>query len=63
MKKKKKITDSDVGIIFSIVGIIASILVVILNALNNESVGVGIGLLLFCILTLSTNLKNKKDNK
>ena len=61
--KKKKITDSDVGIIFSIVGIIASILVVILNVLNNESVGVGIGLLLFCILTLSTNARNKRNEK
>ena len=60
MKKKKKITDSEVGIIFSIVGIIASVLVIIVNALKNESVGVGIGLLLFCILTLSTNLRNKK---
>ena len=61
--KKKKITGSDVGIIFSIVAIIASILVVIINALNNESIGVGIGLLLFCILTLSTNARNKRNEK
>ena len=61
--KKKKITGSDVGIIFSIVGIIASILVIIINAFKNESVGVGIGLLLFCILTLSTNVRNKRNGK
>ena len=60
---KKKITDSGIGIIFSIVGIIASILVIIINALNNESVGVGIGLLLFCILALSTNVRNKRNEK
>lgn len=61
--KKKKITGSDVGIIFSIVGIIASVLVIVINVLNNESVGVGIGLLLFCILTLSTNIRNKRNEK
>ena len=63
MKNKKKITESNVGIIFSIVGIIASILVIIINAIKRESIGVGIGLLIFCFLTLSTNIKNKKDNK
>lgn len=59
----KKITGPDVGIILSIVGIIASILVVIIDIIKKESFGVGIGLLLFCILTLLTNIKNKKDNK
>ena len=59
----KKITGPDVGIILSIVGIIASILVVIIDIIEKESFGVGIGLLLFCILTLLTNIKNKKDNK
>ena len=58
--KKKNLTSSDVGVIFSLVGIIASILVIIINVLKNESIGVGIGLLLFCILTLSTNARNKK---
>jgi len=61
--KKKKITASNVGIIFSIIGIIASIIVIIINALKNESIGVGIGLLLFCILTLSTNVRNKRNEK
>ena len=59
----KKITGYDVGIIFSIVGIVASILVIIINVLKNESAGVGIGLLLFCILTLSTNIRNKRNEK
>ena len=63
MKNKKKITGPDVGIAFSIVGIIASILVIIINAIDRESVGVGIGLLIFCFLTLLTNIKNKKDSK
>lgn len=63
MKEKKKINGYDVGIIFSIVGIIASILVIIIDALNNESVGVGIGLLLFCILSLLINIKQKRNEK
>ena len=63
MKMKKKITSSNVGIIFSIVGIIASILVIIINAVNDESIGVGVGLLLFCILTLLTNARNKRNEK
>lgn len=61
--KKKKITGSDVGIVLSIVGIIASILVIIIDVINKESVGVGIGLLLFCILSLSTNVRNKRNEK
>lgn len=61
--KKKKITGSDIGIIFSIVGIVASILVIIISALRNESTGVGVGLLLFCILSLSTNVRNKRNEK
>ena len=61
--KKKKITGSDIGIIFSIVGIVASILVVVIDTLKNKSIGVGIGLLLFCILTLSTNVRNKRNEK
>ena len=63
MKENKKINGYDVGIIFSIVGIIASILVIIIDALNNESVGVGIGLLLFCILSLLINIKQKRNEK
>jgi len=61
--KKRKITGSDVGIIFSTVGIIASVIVIIIDALKNESIGVGIGLLLFCILALSTNVRNRRNEK
>ena len=59
----KKVTGPDVGIILSIVGIIASILVIVINAMKKESVGVGVGLLLFCVLTLSTNVRNKRNEK
>lgn len=59
----KKITGPDVGIILPIVGIIASILVVVIDILKKESVGVGVGLLLFCILALSTNVRNKRNEK
>ena len=46
-----------------IVGIIASILVIVIDIVKKESVGVGIGLLLFGILTLSTNVRNKRNEK
>ena len=59
MKYKKRITGLDVGIICSIVGIIASILVIIIDLVKKESAGVGIGLLIFCFLSLLTNMKNK----
>lgn len=55
----KKITSSDVGVIASIIGIFASILVIIINFVQKESIGVGIGLLLFCLLSFITNKKTK----
>ena len=57
----KKISSSDVGIIAASIGMIASVVVIIINALQKESIGVGIGLLLFCILSLSTNVRNKRN--
>ena len=63
MNNEKNITGPDVGIVCSIIGIIASMLVIIINIIKKESAGVGIGLLIFCFLTLSTNIKNKKDDK
>ncbi len=63
MKDSRKITDYNVGIVFSIVGIIASIFVIIINILNNESIGVGIGLVIFCFLSLFKNIKREKSNK
>ena len=61
--KKNKINGYDVGIIFSIIGIIASIMLIVICALKNESVGVGIGLLLSCILSLTNNIRLKKKEK
>ena len=58
--KNKKINGYDVGIIFSIVGIVASIIVIIIDIIKKESVGVGIGLVIFCFLSLITNIRNKK---
>ena len=58
--KNKKINGYDVGIVFSIVGIVASIIVIIIDIIKKESVGVGIGLIIFCFLSLFTNIKNKK---
>ena len=63
MKDSRKKMDSNVGIFFSIVGIIASIFVIIINILNNESIGVGIGLVIFCFLSLLKNIKKEKSNK
>ena len=57
----KKISSSDVGFIAASIGMIASVVVIIINALQKESIGVGIGLLLFCILSLSTNVRNKRN--
>ena len=58
--KNKKTNGYDVGIVFSIVGIVASIIVIIIDIIKKESVGVGIGLVIFCFLSLFTNIKNKK---
>ena len=59
----KKINEYTVGIIFSIVGIIASVAVIILKLNDKESPGVGIGLLIACVLSLIVNIKQKKDKK
>ena len=63
MKNSKKITEYNVGITCSIVAIIASILVIITNVLKKESIGVGIGLLVFSLLALLTNIKNKTSHQ
>ena len=59
----KKINGYTVGIIFSIVGIIASATVIILNLIDKESPGVGIGLLIACALSLIVNIKQKNNQK
>lgn len=58
---KKKISGEDLGIIFSIIGIIASILVIILNTVHGENRSIGIVLLLTSTSTLSMNVRNKKN--
>ena len=61
--KNKQINGYDVGIIFSIIGIVASVLLIILKVLDNESFGVGLGLLLFCTLSLITNVRGKRKDR
>lgn len=64
MKKDKKvITGTDIGIICNIIGIIASLILIKRNLIDNESIVIGIILLIVCGANLSTNLKNKKDNQ
>lgn len=51
MKKKKSISYY-VCVMFSTLAIISSLGVIITNAVKHQSVGVGIGLLIFSILSL-----------
>ena len=59
----KKINEYTVGIIFSIVGIIASIAIIILKLISKDNITVGIVLLIACALSLIVNIKQKKDKK
>ena len=61
--KEKKITGTDLGIIFSIIGMIASIILIVLNLVNDESKTIGIVLLCTCSANLCTNVSNKKNDK
>lgn len=61
MKNKKKITGTDMGIVFSIIGMIASIIVIIMNFIDGESKTVGIVLFCACLATLSANVGIKKE--
>ena len=64
MKEKKKvITSENLGILFSVIGIIASIIVIILNFVNNENKTIGIVSLCTCSVSLSANVNNKKNKK
>ena len=58
---KKKMNEYDLGIIFSIVGIIASVGVIALKLFNKENIAIGILLLIACIGMLVINIKQKKD--
>lgn len=59
----KKINEYTLGIIFSIVGIIASIAIIILKLISKDNITVGIVLLIACVLSLIVNIKQKKDKK
>lgn len=62
-KDKKKITGIDIGVKCSIIGIIASIVLIVMNIIENESTTIGIVLLGACAANLAVNMKNKKDNQ
>ena len=59
----KKFNEYTLGIIFSVVGIIASIAIIILKLISKDNVAIGIVLLIACICSLIVNIKQKKDNK
>ena len=61
MKKLKEIDVTDLGIVFSVVGLLASVAVIVINFIEGESKAVGIALLCACAATLSTNVRNKKN--
>lgn len=61
MKEEKKgITGTDIGIICSIAGIIASIILIVMNVVDNDSITVGIILLCACTINLITNVRVKR---
>lgn len=45
------------------IGIIASIILIVLNSVHNESKTIGIILLCTCSASLCANVSNKKNNK
>lgn len=59
----RKITGIDIGIILSAVGMLASIVVIILNLIKGGDKTVGIILLCSCSSTFSLCVKRKKGNK
>ena len=61
MKNNKTADINKVGIIVSIIGIIASIAVIIMNMIDGESKTIGIVLLCACTATLSANIVNRKN--
>lgn len=63
MQNKEKIIGIDLCIIFSILGIIASIAVIFMNYLDGESIVIGILLFGSCLGNLLMNLRKKKNEK
>ena len=62
MKEKKKGNIMNVGIAISILGIIASLTVIIMNVIDGSSKTVGIVLLCACALGLINNVNIKRNN-
>ena len=56
----KKITFNKLGLIFSIIGVVASILVIMLNIIDKENIIIGIVLFCACCLSMLINIKYKK---
>ena len=63
MKDRKKLSGTDMGIVLSIIGIIASVAVIVMNFIDGESKAVGIALFCSCTATLSINVRNKRNDK
>lgn len=63
MKEKKTITGTDVAIICSAIGVIASIILIVMDIIDHESTTAGIGFFCLCMTQLLVNIKNKKDAK
>ena len=57
----KKFNEYTLGIIFSIIGIIASIAIIVLKLISKDNVAIGIVLLVACISALIVNINQKKD--
>ena len=57
----KKFNEYTLGIIFSVIGIIASIAIIILKLITKDNIAIGIVLLCACVSVLVVNIKQKKD--
>lgn len=62
-KNKKKINITDVGIVCSLIGIIASIILIIMNVIDKESITIGVVLLCSCSVNLIATINQKNRNK
>ena len=60
--KRRKITGNDIGIVGSIFGIIASIILIILILIDNDNLIIGIILLCSCSTTLIANVSQRNNS-
>ena len=63
MKKKRKITGTDVGIAMSVVGLLASLIVIVFSFIDGTSKATGVALFCACSACLSMNARNKRNEK